>query len=82
MSLYKPPTCPCCLFHLARVNETEHNSYRFDPLTGLYRDDAAAGSLDISCPNCDADLRNLFPDGACNHVTPYMTPCLSSPPIS
>jgi hypothetical protein len=82
MPLYHPPICPDCLTHLARVNETEHNSYRFNPLTGLYDEDRCAGSLDISCPHCDADLADVFPDGACNHITEDTTPCLTPAPTT
>jgi hypothetical protein len=61
-----PPRCPCCEKQLDKVHEDVHSTYVFDPVSGTYEFDD--GELEPYCPNCDAELYNIFPEGTCNYV--------------
>ena len=50
-----------------KVRENDYSTYVFDPASGTYRVDD--GLLEIFCPNCEAKLYDVFPDGACNYVS-------------
>lgn len=61
-----PPRCPYCKKQLGKVHEDSHSTYVFDPDSGNYKFDD--GELEPYCPNCDAQLYDIFPDGACNYA--------------
>jgi len=65
-SAFEPPKCPECGANLLSVHETVYETYTFQPKTGNYRE-AGWGETEISCPDCGADLYEVFPNGACNH---------------
>jgi len=60
-----PPVCPCCNTPLYKVKETDYQTYTFDEEKGRYTPD---GEIEMSCPNCDGDLYDVFPDGVCNYT--------------
>jgi len=62
-----PPRCPYCRERLVKVHEDDHSTYVFDPASGTYKVDD--GLLEMYCPNCDAKLYDVFPDGVCNFVS-------------
>ncbi len=62
---FNPPKCSACEKPLWVVYEHEYWSYGFDERTGTYK-----GNLDvveIRCPDCNAKLYDVFPEGACNY---------------
>jgi len=63
----KPPRCPFCEKPLEVVWETDYESYVFNPKLGTY-ELSENGELEVSCPNCNANLRDVFPDGVCNYL--------------
>jgi len=63
--LYEPPKCPSCGVPLERVWENVYETYVFDPKTGRYTGEPV--DMDIKCPDCQTDLRDVLPDGACNY---------------
>jgi phage FluMu protein Com len=75
MTTYLPPKCPTCDAYLNSVNETEHNTYTFDPLTGTYKQRAYDGALTTFCPNCGSDVYDALQDAACNYNSYEMQPC-------
>jgi len=64
-----PPKCPSCEDPLFEVLENEYKTYVFDPASGTYKDHEWKGDIEIRCPNCNATLWDVFPDGACNYVS-------------
>lgn len=67
MKKCKVPICPSCKAELKRVWETTYETYNFDGKAGRYSSDDFAGELTIKCPNCEADLRDIFAEGCCNY---------------
>jgi phage FluMu protein Com len=63
-----PPKCPNCGKSLTRVLENDYKTYVFEPRSGTYRLDEVAGYIETHCPHCDADLGDLFEEGACNYT--------------
>ena len=61
---HDPPKCPACGANLFRVAVIENLTYTFRPEANNYTSD---GSLETSCPECGADLSDVFPDGVCNY---------------
>jgi len=61
---FEPPRCPSCGTKLTRVLETAYMTFTFDKETGHYRED---GDSKATCPNCKADLYDVFSDGVCNY---------------
>ena len=64
---HKPPVCPICGKELRSVHEDVLELYDFDEATGTYKEVRGAGVLAITCPNCETDLSDIFPEGACNY---------------
>lgn len=62
-----PPRCPYCKERLVKVHENDYSTYVFDPLSGTYKVDD--GLIEMFCPNCDAKLYDVFPEGVCNYVS-------------
>ncbi|MCW4044157.1 MAG: hypothetical protein NWE94_01400 [Candidatus Bathyarchaeota archaeon] len=62
-----PPICLCCRQPLVEVLENDYTTYVFDSVSGTYKCDEFKGYLEMFCPNCGADLYDVFPDGACNY---------------
>ena len=62
-----PPKCPYCKKLLLKVFESDYTTYVFDPESGRY--DGSGGYLEMFCPNCDAKLYDVFPNGVCNYVS-------------
>lgn len=60
---HEPPKCSDCGVKLFRVFETVYATYRWDHKKGTYKED---GVLEMKCPECGADLYDVFPDGVCN----------------
>jgi len=60
-----PPRCPYCKERLTKVLEYDHSIYVFEPNSGTYKADD--GELEVHCFYCDANLYDVFPDGACNY---------------
>jgi len=50
-----------------KVHENDYGTYIFDPASGTYKNDD--GWIEMYCPNCDAKLYDVFPDGVCNFVS-------------
>ena len=50
-----------------KVHENDYSTYVFDRTSGTYKVDD--GLLEVYCPNCDAQLYDVFPDGACNYAS-------------
>jgi hypothetical protein len=48
-----------------KVHENDYCTYVFDSESGKYKPDD--GWLEMYCPNCDAKLYAVFPDGVCNY---------------
>jgi uncharacterized protein with PIN domain len=62
---YNAPQCPYCKKELLRVFETNRLIYEFDQTKGRYME--THGEAEMRCPECNADLYNVFPDGVCNY---------------
>jgi uncharacterized protein with PIN domain len=60
-----PPRCPYCKSRLEKVGEDAHSTYVFDNVSATYKFDD--GESEPYCPNCDAELFDVFPDGVCNY---------------
>jgi uncharacterized protein with PIN domain len=60
-----PPRCPGCGKLLHVVYENEYWTYTFDEKSRTYRGNLA--DIEIRCPECNASLRDEFPEGACNY---------------
>jgi len=61
------PKCPSCEKVLTIVWENTHIDYKWLPKKGFYAEDTYTGDLENRCPNCEADLSEVFPDGVCNY---------------
>ena len=61
---YEPPRCPYCGANLFRVKETTYETYTWNAEKGVYESD---GEAEIKCPDCDAKLNDVFPNGVCNY---------------
>jgi len=67
---YKPPKCPVCEEPLKLVGESVYEVYEFDPDTGTYNlneEESVMHSIDIYCENCGHEIKEPFPNGACNY---------------
>jgi len=64
---YEPPRCPNCGSNLFFVDVDTYRSYIYDPKKGTYGDETE--KTEIMCPDCSADLSDLFPKGVCNYST-------------
>jgi len=64
-----PPKCSSCEEPLFEVFENEYNTYVFDPASGTYKEHDWKGDMEIRCPNCNAKLWDIFPEGVCNYVS-------------
>jgi len=64
---FETPRCPQCGKPLEVVYENECWTYAFDDGTGAYRGEIV--DIEIRCPDCNASLRDEFPEGACNYQT-------------
>lgn len=64
---YQPPICPSCGYKLKKVWENDYQTYIFNPKTGTYICEEFAGDIEIKCPECEADLTDIFEEGACNY---------------
>jgi len=64
---YEPPRCPNCGSNLFRVNVDTYECYTYVSEKGTYKE--TTPDVDISCPDCSADLSDLFPNGVCNYST-------------
>ena len=62
---FELPRCPNCGANLFRVLETNYIVYKFDSTSGRYKE--ADGEAEMKCPECQADLYDIFPDGVCNY---------------
>jgi len=62
-----PPRCPYCKKRLKKVRENGNSLYIFDSAEGTYK--LNDGELEPYCPDCDAELFDIFPDGVCNYVS-------------
>ena len=60
-----PPRCPKCNKPLETVKEIgeKRREYRYNPKKGEYFETKSSSSLEIVCPECGADITDLFPDG-------------------
>jgi transcription initiation factor IIE alpha subunit len=67
----KLPSCPRCGKTLELVYENEYWTYTFDEETGTYFDEIV--DIEIHCPDCNASLRQEFPEGVCNFDANYST---------
>ena len=67
----QPPKCPSCGTDLTIVEETENTAltYRFNSETGTYEEIDLAEWSEIECPDCEADLSDIFPDGVGNYTS-------------
>jgi len=65
---YLPPKCASCEEPLFEVFENEYNTYVFDSASGTYKEHDWKGDMEIRCPNCNAKLWDIFPEGVCNYV--------------
>jgi hypothetical protein len=61
----KRPKCHMCGESAEVVYENEYWTYTFDEKTGKYT--AELVDIEIRCPNCNASLREQFPQGVCNY---------------
>ncbi len=61
----KPPVCPHCGEPLKTVNWTAYEDYELNEETGEYT--LKAESRESTCPKCEADLSEIFPDGPINY---------------
>jgi len=50
---------------LEAVYENEYWTYSFDETTGTYKSNII--DIEIRCPDCNASVRDQFPEGACNY---------------
>jgi uncharacterized protein with PIN domain len=66
-----PPRCPYCQKQLDEVLENEYNTYVFDSASGTYKEHECKGYLEMFCPDCNAKLFDVFPDGVCNYVSKH-----------
>jgi phage FluMu protein Com len=66
---YLPPKCASCEEPLFEVFENEYNTYVFDSASGTYKKHDWKGDMEIRCPNCNAKLWDIFPEGVCNYVS-------------
>ena len=64
-----PPKCPFCEEAILEVFENEYNTYIFDSTSGTYKEHEWKGDMEIRCPNCNAKLWDVFPEGVCNYVS-------------
>ncbi|MEM0096169.1 MAG: hypothetical protein QW660_05990 [Candidatus Bathyarchaeia archaeon] len=64
---FEPPKCPYCGANLFRVVERNRIVYAFKPEEGRFIE--VDGEAEMECPECHADLYDLFPDGVCNFVS-------------
>jgi hypothetical protein len=60
-----PPKCHECGETLEVVYENEYWTYYLDEKTGKYTRNLV--DLEIRYPNCNAKLRDEFPDGICKY---------------
>lgn len=67
---YRQPKCPSCDAPIDRVFENSHGTYEWNQETGTYTETISGGSMDIKCSECDADLSDVFTQGACNYQAP------------
>jgi len=70
MGKYRPPKCPNCEEPLESVYENVYETWCFDPKTGTYSENPHVCDMEIRCPNCNAKLWDVFPEGACNYQAP------------
>jgi C4-type Zn-finger protein len=61
---FKPPTCPICNANLFIVYEKIYNVWYFDIKKGIYR---KTTTTQILCPDCNSELKTIFPDGIENY---------------
>lgn len=62
---FKPIKCSNCKEFLGTVYENQYWTYSFEQETGTYKGDMV--DIEIRCPNCNALLREEFPEGVCNY---------------
>jgi hypothetical protein len=70
ITMYKAPRCPTCDQELASVGEREESTFRFNEAGGFYEAPMLTGFIQATCPNCSADLNQLFEDGIYNYRAP------------
>jgi hypothetical protein len=70
ITMYHPPRCPTCDQELASVGEREESTFRFNEAAGFYEADMRADLMEAKCPNCNADVSQLFEDGVYNYQAP------------
>jgi uncharacterized protein with PIN domain len=63
---YDAPQCPYCKTELLRVFEINRLIYEFDREKGRYIE--THGEAEMRCPECNADLYDVLPDGVCNFL--------------
>jgi len=67
MSSNQPPNCPSCGAPLKQVYWSESETYTFNPKTGTYAPEPMTGEGSTSCPDCGAELPDVFPHGPINY---------------
>jgi endogenous inhibitor of DNA gyrase (YacG/DUF329 family) len=81
---FQPPKCPSCGTALTKVNEVTVTPYYFDPKTGTYWEDDEPEweQLETKCPECGADLSEVFPEGVGNYTSSGWTSRTTDTPSS
>lgn len=66
---YIIPKCPECKKELKAVDEIVYEKYDFNEKTGQYDECVyyLGGEQKIKCTNCNADVTDIFEEGACNY---------------
>lgn len=66
---FKIPRCPECKKPITEIYETIYEKYFFNKKTGRYEEfnNGFGGTITIECSNCNADISDIFENGACNY---------------
>ena len=64
---HSPPTCTFCNKELDAVYENEYLVYCFDATTGTYIENDEVWDMEMRCPYCDHNLKDVFDEGVCNY---------------
>lgn len=66
--MLEPPKCPECSKILDHVYETVYWHMEYQEAEGRGEYVEMSSSSEMTCPYCDADLDEVFPNGVCNFI--------------